>query len=299
MRLLRCHAIFAYDRARRIEYNEIRPTKLKMVIMKITVKAMFVLILLGLLVSCGTRENNDTASHETSIPFTLKSRWKHDTHAWTQGLVIHNGKLFESTGQKQSYVGIVDVTTGQADKKIVLDDKYFGEGITILNNKLYQLTWQNHVGFIYQLPTFEKIGEFKYDTEGWGLTHDNRNLIMSDGTEKLIYLDTLTLQPVKTVRVKDENGYVTKLNELEYMEGYILANQWETSRILKIDPATGTVVGVLDLAPLVQDAKLDNPRADVLNGIAYHPTTGLVIVTGKFWPSSYVLQLNQLDNNEQ
>src|SRR5690606_20744615 len=127
--------------------------------------------------------------------------------AWTQGLVIHEGKLYESTGQKQSYVGIVDVKTGIPDKKVVLDDEYFGEGITILNNKLYQLTWQNHVGFVYDLDTFEKIHEFTYETEGWGLTTDNEYLIMSDGTEKLIYLDTATFRPVKTVRVKDANGY--------------------------------------------------------------------------------------------
>ncbi len=261
---------------------------------------MIALILFGFLVSCGGQESsNDTKSDDLAIAYTLKSRWKHDTDAWTQGLVIHNGKLFESTGQKHSYIGIVDVHTGEPDKKVVLDDKYFGEGITILNNKIYQLTWQNHVGFVYDLTTFEKVGEFKYETEGWGITHDNHHLIMSDGTEKLIYLDTVTLKPVKTVRVKDKNGYVTKLNELEYMEGYILANQWETSRILKIDPETGMVVGVLDLTPLVQDARRSHPNADVLNGIAYHPTTKLVIVTGKFWPSAYVLQLNQTANNEQ
>jgi glutamine cyclotransferase len=230
---------------------------------------------------------------ELLIPFKLKTRWKHDTQAFTEGLVIHQGQLYESTGQKQSYIGIVDIKTGKADKKVVLDDKYFGEGITILNNKVYQLTWESKVGFVYDLKSFEKLREFTYDTQGWGLTHDNHHLIMSDGTEKLIYLDTVNLQPVKTLRVKDENGFVTKLNELEYMEGFILANQWETNRILKIDPRTETVVGILDLTQLVQEAKLENPRADVLNGTAYHPGTKLLIVTGKFWPSTYVLQLNQ------
>jgi glutaminyl-peptide cyclotransferase len=255
-------------------------------------KTMFTLMLLSLLLGCG-KEKQEGASNDSTIPFKLKTRWKHDTHAWTQGLLIHQGQLFESTGQKQSYIGIVDIKTGQPQKKVVLDDKYFGEGIAILNNKIYQLTWQNHVGFVYDLRTFEKLQEFKYDTEGWGLTHDNHHLIMSDGTEKLIYLDTITFKPVKTIRVKDENGYVTKLNELEYMEGFILANQWETNRILKIDPQTGNVVGTLDLTPLAQEAKLNHPGSDVLNGIAYHPTTRLLIVTGKFWPSTYVLQLNQ------
>lgn len=254
---------------------------------------MFTVILLTLLLACAKENKERSAKDDLTIPFKLKTRWKHDTGAWTQGLLIHQGLLYESTGQKQSYIGIVDIVTGKPDKKIVLDDKYFGEGIAILNNKIYQLTWQNRIGFVYDLKTFEKIKEFQYATEGWGLTHDNHHLIMSDGTEKLIYLDTMTFKPVKIIRVKDENGFVTKLNELEYMEGFILANQWETNRILKIDPQTGTVVGTLDLTPLAQEAKLDNPRADVLNGIAYHPTTKLLIVTGKFWPSAYVLQLNQ------
>ena len=251
---------------------------------------MLAILFLGLMCSCGGENNKD--SKDISISYKLKSRWKHDPQAFTQGLLIHDGKLFESTGQRQSYVGIVDIKTGKADKKIVLDDRYFGEGIAILNNKLYQLTWQNKVGFVYDLKTFEKIRDFQYTTEGWGLTHDGHHLIMSDGTEKLIYLDTVDLKPVKTVRVKNGDAFVTKLNELEYMDGFILANQWETNRILKIDPQTGNVVGILDLSPLVQEVKLENPRADVLNGIAYHPGTKLLVVTGKFWPTAYVLQLN-------
>lgn len=254
---------------------------------------MFALIILSVLVGCGKEKSEDTSKNDLLISFKLKTRWKHDTQAFTEGLVIHRGQLYESTGQKQSYIGIVDIKTGKPDKKVVLDDKYFGEGITILNNKVYQLTWENKVGFVYDLNSFEKLKEFTYETQGWGLTHDNHHLIMSDGTEKLIYLDTATLKPVKTIRVKDENGFVTKLNELEYVEGFIMANQWETNRILKIDPRIETVVGILDLTQLAQEAKLENPRADVLNGIAWHPGTKLLIVTGKFWPSTYVLQLNQ------
>ena len=254
---------------------------------------MVTLVVISLLLSCGKENNEGAAKADSTITYKLKTRWKHDTLAWTQGLLIHEGKLYESTGQKQSYIGIVDIKTGKPDKKVILPDEYFGEGITVLNNKIYQLTWQNHVGFVYDLSTFKKLREFKYATEGWGLTNDGRHLIMSDGTEKLIYLDTATFEPVKTIRVKDANGFVTKLNELEYMDGFVLANQWETNRILKIDVQTGDVVGTLDLSPLAREAKLANPAADVLNGIAYHPSTKLLIVTGKFWPSSYVLQLNQ------
>lgn len=253
--------------------------------------AMYALILLMLL-ACSGNNRDHTGDDDLLISYKLKARWKHDTEAWTQGLLIHNGKLYESTGQKHSYIGIVDIRTGETDKKVVLDEKYFGEGIAILNNKVYQLTWQHNIGFIYDLKTFEKIGEFTYDTEGWGLTHDGHHLIMSDGSEKLIYLDTVTLKPVKTVHVKGDGGYVKKLNELEYVDGYVFANQWETNRILKINAVTGEVVGVLDLTPLAREAHLENPRADVLNGIAYHPETGLFVVTGKFWPSAYVLELN-------
>jgi len=250
---------------------------------------MIVLILLTLM-ACSKSSNNDEGM---LISYTLKARWKHDTKAWTQGLLIHNGKLYEGTGQKQSYIGIVDIRTGETDKKVVLDDKYFGEGIAILNNKVYQLTWQNNIGFVYDLETFEKIREFTYDTEGWGLTHDGHHLIMSDGTEKLIYLDTATLEPVKTVRVRDKKGFVAKLTELEFVDGFIFANRWETNRILKIDPEKGEVVGELDLTPLAQEARLENPNSFELNGIAYHPGTKLFIVTGKFWPFAYVLELNE------
>jgi glutamine cyclotransferase len=270
-----------------------------MVLMKTGFKMVFAVIFFALLFACGKENNKHPGSDGLAIGYKLKTRWRHDPNAWTQGLLIDHGKLYESTGQKQSYIGIVDVRTGTPDKKVTLDDKYFGEGITILNNKIYQLTWQSHVGFVYDLKTFRKLREFEYATEGWGLTHDNQHLIMSDGTEKLIYLDTVSLKPVKTIQVKDKNGFVSQLNELEFMDGYILANQWQTNRILKIDPRTGMVVGTLDLTPLAQEAKMDNPRADVLNGIAYHPTTKLLIVTGKLWPSAYVLQLNQPQTHEQ
>jgi glutaminyl-peptide cyclotransferase len=243
-------------------------------------------------VSC-TKEKKEGGGERDSLAMTysVRTQWVHDPTAFTQGLVIHEGKLFESTGQKQSWIGIVDINTGKPDKKVVLDDAYFGEGITILNNKVYQLTWQNKVGFVYDLKTFKKIGEFDYTTEGWGITHDGRNLIMSDGSEKLTYLDTVTLKPVKSLNITDEYGPVKKLNELEYVEGFIFANLWETNTIVKIDPKTSKVVGRLDLSDLARDAKMRSPRVDVLNGIAYHPSTKLFLVTGKYWPMIYVLQL--------
>lgn len=256
---------------------------------KITI-GIFILALAGLFTECGREKENRTDSIPV-ISYKLKTRWKHDTQSFIQGLVIHEGKLFESTGQEGSWIGIVDIKTGKPDKKVILDDKYFGEGITILNNKVYQLTWQSKVGFVYDLRTFEKQNEFRYPGEGWGITHDGKNLIMSDGTDKLTLLDTVTLKPVKTVSVTDARGPVTKLNELEWIDGYVYANVWETNRIVKIDLQTGQVVGQMDLTPIAREAKLENPEADVLNGIAYHSTTRLLVVTGKLWPSFYVLQL--------
>lgn len=243
--------------------------------------------------SCDQKKSSEKkeTTDSLAIPYSVRTQWVHDTGAFTQGLVIYNGKLYESTGQKQSWIGIVDINTGVPDKKVVLDDIYFGEGITILNNKVYQLTWESKVGFVYNLKTFKKLRDFQYETPGWGITHDSVNLIMSDGTEHLIYLDTTSLQPIKKLKVTDEKGPVKNLNELEYVEGYVFANIWQTNQIVKIDPATGRVVGRMDLTPLARDAQMRNPKVDVLNGIAYHPTTRLFLVTGKYWPMIYVLKL--------
>jgi glutamine cyclotransferase len=253
-------------------------------------------IALILMVASCKKENEKTAKETVPlINYKVKTTWEHDIKAFTEGLLIHDGILYESTGhEKQSWIGVVDINTGKTDKKVVLDDKYFGEGICILNNKVYQLTYTTKVGFVYDLKTFKKLREFTIPTkEGWGMTHDGHHLIMSDGTDKLTYLDTTSLTVAKTLPVTDVNGPVQKLNELEYVNGFIFANVWETNKIVKIDAATGKVVGQLDVTSLAQNTMLRNPEANELNGIAYHPATKLFLVTGKYWPSIYVLQLNQ------
>ncbi len=263
-------------------------------IIRKNIATAYALLAALMVMGCGGDKKEQTTSDGKGAPairYAIRGEWAHDVGAFIQGLVIHEGVLYESTGQQQSWIGVIDINTGKPDKKVVLDNKYFGEGITILNGKVYQLTWESKVGFIYDLKTFERLGEFNYSGEGWGLTHDSTHLIMSDGTSRLTFLDTVTLKPVKTVEVTNANGPVEKLNELEYINGYVFANQWETNFIHKIDPKTGKVVGTLDLSPLAQDAKLRNPQADVLNGIAYHHGTGLMLVTGKHWPRIYVLQL--------
>jgi glutaminyl-peptide cyclotransferase len=255
-----------------------------------------IIFLLGaavLVSACGKKDDKSESKNDPLLmSYGVRAQWPHDVEAFTQGLVIHDGKLYESTGQKgESWMGVIDVKTGKPEKKVDLPAEYFGEGITILNNKIYQLTWTSKIGFVYDLKTFNRIQSFEYNTPGWGITHDTKNLIMSDGTNKLTYLDTVSLKPLRSISVTDENGDVKDLNELEYIEGYIFANIWQTNTIVKIDPQSGKVVGRLDLSQLARDAQMRSPKVDVLNGIAYHPTTKLVLVTGKYWPMTYVIQL--------
>lgn len=247
----------------------------------------------ALLIGCSPTKEGKPEVDALKINYSIRSVWPHDTEAFTQGLVIHKGELYESTGQKgTSWIGLVDITTGKLDKKVILDQRYFGEGIDILNNKVFQLTWQEHTGFVYNLKDFKKIKEWTYKSEGWGLTNDGTNIIMSDGTHQLHFLDTVSLEILRTISVTDEQGPVKNLNELEYIDGFIFANVWQTNKIMKIDPASGSVVGRLDLTPLYNDARKANPRMDVLNGIAWHPGTQSLLVTGKHWPHIYILKID-------
>lgn len=251
--------------------------------MKLT--SVFLVSLVLLLIGCKAKEKKEAASQDL-IPYSIVKVFPHDKAAFTQGLVVEQGRLFESTGQYgTSWVAEVDIATGKQDKKVVLDKKYFGEGITVLNNKIYQLTWQTKIGFVYDLRTFEKIREFEYDREGWGITHNGSNLIVSDGTNQLYFLDTLTLKPVTILKVTDGDKPSEKLNELEFIDGFIYANQWQTNFILKIDPTNGKVVGRMDLTELAERVFPLNPNADVLNGIAYEKKSKMLLITGKLWPA--------------
>ena len=234
------------------------------------------------------------------IDYVLTNTFAHDTSLFTEGLLFHNGQLFESTGspadlaQTKSLIGISDLKTGKFSPKVELDKtKYFGEGIVFINNKLYQLTYKNKLGFIYDAKSFKNIGTFKYSNiEGWGLTTDGASLIMSDGTSNISYLDPIKFSPHKILKVTD-NGYpVFNLNELEFVKGFIYANIWTKNLIVKIDTSTGNVVGKIDLSPLTNETKMKNPGADVLNGIAYDSTTDKIYVTGKLWPNIYQIQIS-------
>ncbi len=262
-----------------------------------------------LLLSCSEKKEKAPAQTNTpqapaeiptpALHYTIANRYPHDELAFTEGFLFYNGILYESTGspdnlpQTQSFIGSVDLKTGKINKKVELDRSvYFGEGIVFLNNKVYQLTYKNQLGFYYDAKSFKKLGQFTYaNEEGWGMTTDGTSLIMSDGTHQLTYLDAFTLKPSKTITVTEKDFFVQHLNELEYINGFIYANIWLTNNIVKIDPQTGKVVGKLDLSNLVYEVKSTHPGAAELNGIAFNKDNGHVYVTGKMWPTIYELQL--------
>jgi glutamine cyclotransferase len=216
----------------------------------------------------------------------------HDRGAYTQGLFFEDGALYESTGQHgRSSVRRVTLETGKVVQRRDIDARHFGEGAVAWNGRLLQLTWQSQVGFIYDLKTFKPLGTFTYPGEGWGLTHDGKRLIMSDGTAELRFLDPDTLKETGRVRVTANGRDVVNLNELEWVEGEIWANVWGSDFIARIDPATGELTGWIDLSNLLGEDR--TPNAEVLNGIAYDPATKTLYVTGKLWPKLYEITLTR------
>ena len=223
--------------------------------------------------------------------FRIVAEFPHDAGAFTQGLVVANGHLYEGTGKKgESTLRKVDLKTGRVESIVTLDHSYFGEGITVLNDRIYQLTWQNRIALVYDLKTMKPVTTFRYGGEGWGLTHDGKLLIMSDGTSLLRFLDPKTFEVVKRLRVRGPNGQVDKLNELEYVKGEVLANIWYADRIARISPETGEVTGWIDLSGLYP-ARQRTSKEDVLNGIAYDEAGERLFVTGKNWPKVYEIEL--------
>ena len=215
----------------------------------------------------------------------------HDRTAFTQGLAFWQGRLFEGTGLRgESAIRELDPDTGRELRRTALDARYFGEGITILNGRLYQLTWQEHTCLVYDVGTFKQLAELSYDGEGWGLTDDGTSLITSDGSAWIRYRDAASFRVTRSIRVTLGGQPVQRLNELEYIHGEIWANVWYTNLIVRISPADGHVVAVLDASKIVDGTPRSSDADDVLNGIAFDPASGSLLITGKRWPIIYKLE---------
>jgi len=215
----------------------------------------------------------------------------HDPGAYTQGLVLLEGELMESTGlHGESSLRKVELATGRVLQQVPVAPEYFAEGLTVLKGKAYQLTWQSHKGFVYDAASLRRESEFTYEGEGWGLTTDGTDLILSDGTDRIRFLDATTFAVKRTIQVKLRGRPVNHLNELEYVKGEILANVWPTDFVVRIDPRSGDISEVIDFGGLL-DTRERRGVMDVFNGIAYDADNDRLYVTGKKWPKLFEVRL--------
>ncbi len=244
----------------------------------------------------GVTNNSNSKNSSEVLPtyiYEIVNSWPHDFTAFSQGLIFKNGTLYESTGQYGlSSLRIIDLKTGKIKKKVDVPKQYFAEGITILKERIFQLTWRSHKGFIYEPNTLQLLGEFSYEGEGWGLTDDGHSLIISDGTNILRFLNPDTFKIQKIIRVHINDMPLMNLNELEYIKGEIYANIWRTDIIARIDPDSGKTLGLIDLTGLLPVDKRKNKDA-VLNGIAYDQAHDRLFVTGKMWPRIFEIHLKK------
>jgi glutamine cyclotransferase len=254
------------------------------------IQAVLVIFLFVLLISgCSDKKTSEIPEAYT---YQIVKIYPHDPNAFTQGLVFENGFLYEGTGiYGQSTLRRVDLDTGQILQMYNLPSKYFGEGITIFKDRIYQLTYKSQIGFVYDKSNLKLLQSFNYSTEGWGITHDGKNLIMSDGSSTLYLWDPETFQQTGSIiKVHDNDVPVSGLNELEYVKGQIFANVWPTERIAIISPQTGQVTGWIYMQGLLNRQEFNKP-VDVLNGIAYDAVGDRLFVTGKFWPTLFEMKI--------
>ncbi len=232
-------------------------------------------------------EANDTPYYS----YRIVNTFPHNTNSFTQGLIYYEGYLYEGTGEwGESKLMKVNLESGEAVQLIDLDNQFFGEGITLFNEEIIQLTWLSNVGFVYNKHSFELVRQVQYPTEGWGLTHDGTQLIMSDGTEFLYFRDAATFEEKKRLEVLDGNTPIIYLNELEFVEGEVWANVWFEDFIARISPATGKVLGWIDLRDIRENNDLPD-SAGVLNGIAYDSLSKRIFITGKDWPKLFEIEI--------
>lgn len=239
------------------------------------------------------------ATSPTAIPqgvqrcvYRVVNEFPHDPTAFTQGLIYEDGRLLEGTGlYGESTLREVDLETGEVLRSLALSPDLFGEGIALLDGRIYQITWQEQVAIVYDAETFEEIERFSYTTEGWGITDDGERLYMSDGSSRISIRDPETFNEIERIQVRHEGEPVTDLNELEWIDGQIYANVWQTDSIVRIDPATGEVTAWIDLSGLLTPEDREGFDVDVLNGIAWDEEGRRLFVTGKLWPRLYEIEL--------
>jgi glutamine cyclotransferase len=252
------------------------------------VRNTIIAVLLALIFLAG----RSVADGIVAYDYQVVAVYPHDRSAFTQGLLIKDGDLYESTGQRgHSSIRQVDLATGGLVRKHDLDDRYFGEGIVDWNDQLIAVTWQSGTGLVFQLEDFRELKSFNYVGEGWGLTRDHEKLIMSDGSDKLRFFDPDTFEEIGSVAVTFRGKRVRNLNELEWIEGSIFANVWNSDLIVQIDPETGEVNGLLNLTGLLPESEQIRGQTDVLNGIAYDAEAKRMFVTGKYWPKIFEIEL--------
>lgn len=270
--------------------------------MRILMLLLSIIFAFGCGPAAGPPANNNAAkaTPRPAVPvytYDIVKTYPHDSKAFTQGLVFHEGFFYEGTGGKEgdsffSSLRKVEIETGKVLQKHDLAREYFGEGITIHNGKIYQLTWREGTAFVYDLADFKPSGEFRYSGQGWGLTDDGTDLYMSDGTHVIRVVDPATFQTKRTIVVNDERGMpLMQLNELEWVKDEVWANVWQQGDIFRIDPASGKLLGRIDLSPIVKEEQSANKEADVLNGIAYDAVADRIFVTGKNWKKLFEIKL--------
>lgn len=252
-----------------------------------------------LLVAC--ESGTPSYSPENTVPpstqvqlmnYSVLNIYPHDTTSFTEGLLFYNNDLYEGTGMyKESKLLKVNLKTGKGLQQVKLAPQYFGEGICILNNKIYQLTYQEHKVFVYDLQFRKLTQEFEWPYEGWGMTTNGTQLIINTGGSNLYFVNPETFKIEKTVGVTDNNGYVDNINEMEWVDGFIYANKYLTDFILKINPATGQVLARADLTGIMGKNNIaPAAKTEVLNGIAYHPEKKSFFITGKYWPAMFEIR---------
>ncbi|MBF0279633.1 MAG: glutaminyl-peptide cyclotransferase [SAR324 cluster bacterium] len=245
----------------------------------------------GFFPSCSRSSESNDSKLTPVYHYKVIKVYPHDTNAFTQGLVYEKGVFYEGTGRYAlSSIRKVDLETGDILKLKYLSEEFFGEGLTLFGNRLIQLTWHAETGFVYDPVSFELIQKFQYSSEGWGLTHNGEFLIMSDGSATLHFLDPNNYSKIGEVEVFDQENPVTRLNELEYIEGEVWANVWKTDRIARISLETGKVIGWIELGGILDTKNLIQP-VDVLNGIAYDQENKRIFVTGKLWPNLFEIEI--------